>query len=33
MDASLMASATGNDRLSDVAAEVNEKLKRVMAAI
>lgn len=30
MDASLMATVTGNDRLSEVAATVNEKLKRVI---
>ena len=30
IDASLMATATGNDRLSDVAATVNEKLRRVI---
>jgi uncharacterized protein (DUF302 family) len=32
IDASLMATATGNDRLSDVAAKVNEKLRRVIKA-
>jgi uncharacterized protein (DUF302 family) len=31
IDASLMATATGNDKLSEVAATVNEKLKRVIA--
>jgi uncharacterized protein (DUF302 family) len=30
MDASLMATVSGNDRLSEVAATVNEKLKRVI---
>lgn len=30
MDASLMATVTGNDQLSEVAATVNEKLKRVI---
>jgi len=30
IDASLMATATGNDRLLDVAATVNEKLRRVI---
>jgi len=31
IDASLMAAATGNDALSEVASTVNEKLKRVIA--
>ncbi len=31
MDASLMTSATGNERLTAVAAEVNEKLRRMIA--
>ena len=30
IDASLMATVSGNDRLSEVAATVNEKLKRVI---
>jgi len=32
MDASMMASVTGNDRLSEVSAAVNEKLRRAIEA-
>lgn len=33
IDASMMSTATGNDSLGEVANGVNEKLKRVMAAL